>query len=58
MKFDQDLCLNFSYELNPRVQCAFGNVCILGADHASNNDYLERVREAVSAEIYDQVKTL
>ena len=29
MKFDQDLCLNLWYELNPRVRCAFGNVCIL-----------------------------
>ena len=26
-----------------------------GADHAANTDYMERVREAVSAEIYDQV---
>ena len=26
MKFDQDLCLNLWYELNPRVRCAFGNV--------------------------------
>ena len=26
MKFDQDLCLNLRYELNPRVRCAFGNV--------------------------------
>ena len=26
MKFDQDLCLNSWYELNPRVRCAFGNV--------------------------------
>ena len=25
MKFDQDLCLNLWYELNPRVPCAFGN---------------------------------
>ena len=24
--FDQDLCLNLWYELNPRVRCAFGNV--------------------------------
>ena len=28
MKFDQDLCLNLRYELNPRVRCAFGNVSI------------------------------
>ena len=28
MKFDQDLCLNLWYELNPRVRCAFGNVFI------------------------------
>ena len=26
MKFDQDLCLNLWYKLNPRVRCAFGNV--------------------------------
>ena len=26
LKFDQDLCLNLWYELNPRVRCAFGNV--------------------------------
>ena len=26
--FDQDLCNNLWYELNPRVRCAFGNVCI------------------------------
>ena len=26
MKFDQDLCKNLWYELNPRVRCAFGNV--------------------------------
>ena len=26
MNFDQDLCLNLCYELNPRVRCAFGNV--------------------------------
>jgi len=26
MKFDQDLCLNLWYELNPRVRCAFGNI--------------------------------
>ena len=26
MKFDEDLCLNLWYELNPRVRCAFGNV--------------------------------
>ena len=26
MKFDQNLCLNLWYELNPRVRCAFGNV--------------------------------
>ena len=26
MKFDQDLCKNLWYELNPRVCCAFGNV--------------------------------
>ena len=31
MKFDQDLCLNSWYELNPRVRCAFGNVCILSS---------------------------
>ena len=24
--FDQDLCNNLRYELNPRVRCAFGNV--------------------------------
>ena len=29
MKFDQDLCLNLWYELNPRVRCAFGNVLSL-----------------------------
>ena len=38
MKCDQDLCLNFCYdlekllwqdELNPRVRCAFGNVFIV-----------------------------
>ena len=29
MKFDQDLCLNFWYELNPRVRCAFGNVSLI-----------------------------
>ena len=28
MKFDQDLCLNLWYELNPLVRCAFGNVCM------------------------------
>ena len=28
MTFDQDLCLNLWYELNPRVRCAFGNVFI------------------------------
>ena len=28
MKFDQDLCLNLWYELNPRVRCAFGDVFI------------------------------
>ena len=29
MKFDQDLCLNLWYELNPQVRYAFGNVfCI------------------------------
>ena len=27
MKIDQDLCRNLWYELNPRVRCAFGNVC-------------------------------
>ena len=27
MKFYQDLCKNLWYELNPRVRCAFGNVC-------------------------------
>ena len=27
MKFDQDLFLNLWYELNPRVRCAFVNVC-------------------------------
>ena len=26
--FDQDLCNNLWYELNPRVRCAFGNVFI------------------------------
>ena len=26
MEFDQDLCENLGYELNPRVCCAFGNV--------------------------------
>ena len=26
LKFDQDLCKNLWYELNPRVRCAFGNV--------------------------------
>ena len=26
MKFDQDLCKNLCYELNPWVCCAFGNV--------------------------------
>ena len=26
MKFDQDLCKNLWYELNPRIRCAFGNV--------------------------------
>ena len=26
MTFDQDLCLNLWYELNPRVRCAFDNV--------------------------------
>ena len=26
--FDQDLCKNLWYELNPRVRCAFGNVSI------------------------------
>ena len=31
------------------------NIHTSGADHAANTDYLERVREAVSAEIYDQV---
>ena len=25
MKFDQDLCKNLRYELNPLVRCAFGN---------------------------------
>ena len=36
MKYDQDLCLNFDLkrllwqdELNPRVRCAFGNVCYI-----------------------------
>ena len=29
MKFDQDLCLNLWYELDPRVRCAFGNVSFL-----------------------------
>ena len=32
MNFDQYLCLNLWYELNPRVRCAFGNVskvCLL-----------------------------
>ena len=28
MKIDPDLCKNLKYELNPRVRCAFGNVCI------------------------------
>ena len=26
MKFNQDLCLNLWYELNPQVRCVFGNV--------------------------------
>ena len=26
IEFDQDLCKNLWYELNPRVRCAFGNV--------------------------------
>ena len=26
MEFDQDMCNNLWYELNPRVRCAFGNV--------------------------------
>ena len=26
MRFDQDLCKNLWYELNPRVRCALGNV--------------------------------
>ena len=29
-EIDQDLCLNLRYELNPRVRCAFGNVCLIG----------------------------
>ena len=28
LKFDQDLCKNLWYELNPRVRCAFGNVFV------------------------------
>ena len=47
MKFDQDLCLNLWYdfkkllwqdELNPRVRCAFGNVCIKSSleEHVSS----------------------
>ena len=28
--FDQDLCNNLRYGLNPRVHCAFGNVFIQG----------------------------
>ena len=26
LEFDQALCKNLRYELNPRVRCAFGNV--------------------------------
>ena len=29
MKFDQDVCLNFWNELNPRVHCSFGNVFLI-----------------------------
>ena len=29
MKYDQDLCLSLWDELNPRVRCAFGNVCVI-----------------------------
>ena len=28
LKFDQDLCKNLWYELNPQVSCAFGNVLV------------------------------
>ena len=34
MKYDQDLCLNLRYKLNPRVRCAFGNVIVIN-DHPS-----------------------
>ena len=37
MKFDQDLCLNLWYKLNPRVRCAFGNVFI--HSRWGNNEY-------------------
>ena len=39
MKFGQDLCLNFWYELNPRVRCAFGNVsCIIVHSYTRKKD--------------------
>ena len=40
MKFDQDLCLNLWYELNPRVRCAFGNV-FFRAPHLATNQTIK-----------------
>ena len=43
------------HQIITNIQQNTNNHKYSGADHAANTDYMERVREAVSAEIYDQV---
>ena len=40
MKFDQDLCKNLWYELNPRVRCAFVNVSSFFMSHLKLGIYI------------------